>query len=104
MSTLREKDLASTTRQAMNSLAERCDWILCHLDVDSIDPLTMPAVNFPAPNGLRFEEIKSIIAAAQNTRKLELFELAGYNPTFDPNRACAKNLAQLASEIFERER
>ena len=99
-SAMREKEAASTISSAIDSLAGHCDWLLCHLDIDSIDPRIMPAVNFPAMNGLNLDEIRSIVDAADRTGKMKLFELAGYNPTLDPQGISAMRLTQLVSDAF----
>jgi arginase len=88
-STLREEGITPTVNFVATSLADRCDWIICHLDVDSLDPRIMPAVNFP----------EAIVGAVQRTGKLKLFELAGYNPILDPDQTSAKQLVTLASDI-----
>jgi len=82
------------------TLAERCDWILCHLDVDSIDPTIIPAVNFPEPNGLTLEETKAIFNSVKATGKLKLFELTAYNPYLDPGEATATKLIELMSDLL----
>jgi arginase family enzyme len=99
-STLLKTGIGPTVNSATSSLAGRCDWLICHLDVDSIDPQAMPAVNFPAPDGLGFEEIKEIVGAVRKTGKLKLFEVAGYNPDLDGNRTCATKLVALVSDIL----
>jgi arginase len=99
-STLREEGITPTANFAAVSLADRCDWIVCHLDVDSLDPTIMPAVNFPEKSGLTLEEAKAIVSAVQRTGKLTLFELAGYNPTLDADGTSAKRLVTLASDIL----
>lgn len=81
-------------------LADRCDWITCHLDVDSIDPSFMPAVNFPEPGGLSPEEVKTMVQALRGTGKLRVFDLTAYNPTIDQNGTSAARLLELVSEIL----
>lgn len=98
--TLRNEGITSTVNLAATSLADRCDWITCHLDVDSLDPKMMPAVDFPEQNGLTFEEAKAIVRAVLGTGKLKLFELAGYDPTLDRNRTCAIRLIRLLFDMF----
>jgi arginase len=98
--TVRKEGMKSTMNLAASSLADRCDWIICHLDVDSIDPKIMPAVNFPAQDGLSLDEVKGIVGAVQRTGKLKLFELAGYNPDLDRNGSCATKLVKLVSAIL----
>jgi len=97
---VRKEGLESTVKLAVSSLADQCDWIAFHLDVDSIDPTVIPAVNFPAPNGLTLKETQAIVDAVERTGKLKLFELAGYNPDLDPNHTCATTLVKLMSDMF----
>jgi arginase len=99
-STLRKKGINPTVNSAVSVLADRCGWIICHLDVDALDPKIMAAVNFPAPDGLRIKETQAIVGAVKRTGKLKLLELAGYNPDLDPNRTCATRLVKLASELL----
>jgi arginase len=98
--TLHKNGVPSSSNLAISSLADKCDCLACHLDVDCIDPGLMPAVNFPAQAGLTLEETKAIVKLVQRTGKLKLFELAGYNPTLDPNRTCALKLGRFTSETF----
>jgi len=97
---LREKGVESTVGSAALQLADRCDWIACHLDADSIDPMIIPAVNFPARDGLTLEETRNVVDAVQRTGKLKLFELAGYNSDLDHNRVSATRLVKLTADLF----
>jgi len=99
-STLHKEGITLTVNPAASSLADRCDWIMCHLDVDSIDPKIIPAVDFPAPNGLSIEETKAILGAVKGTGRMKMFELAGYNPILDANRTCASKLVDLVSDTL----
>jgi len=99
-SAIRKEGIKSTVNPAISSLADRCDSIVCHLDVDSIDPTIIPAVNFPAQDGLSLEETKAIIGAIEETGKLKLLELAGYNADLDQSRACARTLVRLVHDTL----
>ncbi len=85
---------------AARYLADRCDWLICHLDVDSIDSSLMPAVNFPQPGGLSFEEVKTIVGALRDTGKLKVFDLTAYNPRLDHDDASANRLLAFIEEIL----
>jgi len=100
VSVLHRDGVAATADAAISTLAERCDWILCHLDVDSLDPTIIPAVNFPEPNGLTLEETKAIVDSVKATRKLKLLELTAYNPGLDPARTTATKLIELTSNLL----
>lgn len=97
---IRKEGVTPAVNSAISSLVSRCDWIACHLDVDSLDPEFMPAVNFPEPGGLTVEEAKTIVSALIQTRKMKLFELAGYNASLDPSRACALKLVNTIAETL----
>jgi arginase len=99
-SSVKKEGILNTATQAADYLADHCDWITCHLDVDSLDPSVMPAVNFPEPNGLTFKEMRTVIATLRNTEKLKVFNLTAYNPLLDQNGAAADNLLEFVSEIF----
>ena len=72
-------------REAAEYLADRSDWIICHLDVDSIDPSIISAVNFREKGGSTLKEVSNVINALQKTEKMKVFNLTTYNPTLDPN-------------------
>lgn len=54
------------------------------IDTDAFDPLVMPAVNFPVPNGLSLDAVASLIEALVSKRIPILgFDWMEYNPEFD---------------------
>ncbi len=87
---------------AAHNLAERCDWIVCHLDVDVIDPRTIPAVNFPTPgDALTMEEVVTIVKSLRDTGKLKVFNLTAYNPMMDNyNYECGTKILKLVSNAI----
>ena len=66
--------------EAAAYLAGRCDWIICHLDVDAIDPEIIPSVNFPEPGGLSINEVKTLVEKLKGTGKLRVFNLTATTP------------------------
>jgi len=73
-----------TAQTIAHNIADRCDWIVCHLDLDVIDPRIMPAVNFPTSGeALIMEDVVTIIRRLRNTNKLRVFNIAAYNPMMD---------------------
>ncbi len=99
-SAVRKQGVSKVAEDAASYLADRCDWITCHLDVDSIDPSFIPAVNFPEPGGLSLEEVKTVVEALRGTGKLRVFDLTAYNPTMDQNGTSAAKLLELVSEVL----
>jgi arginase len=96
----RSEGLAKVAKDTANYLSERCDWIVCHLDVDAIDPEFNPGVNFPEPGGLSTVDVITIMRALQRTNKLRVFNLTAYNPLFDRNAKSLNTLLNLVAELF----
>lgn len=95
-----EMGVQKVAREAAEYLADRSDWIICHLDVDSIDPSIISAVNFREKGGLTLKEVSNVIDALQKTEKMKIFNLTAYNPTLDPDQDSGRKLVKLTSDII----
>lgn len=81
------------------SLAKQSDWIICHFDVDALDPAIMPAVNYPCKDGLAPEDVNTVVAALGKTGKLRAFNLTAYNSTLDKDGRCGKTILDLVAKL-----
>jgi arginase len=81
------------------TLAKQSDWIICHFDLDALDPAIMPAVNYPCRNGLAPEDINTVVAALSKTGKLRAFNLTAYNSTLDKDGRCGKTILDLVDKL-----
>ncbi len=81
------------------TLAKQSDWIICHLDVDAIDPTIISAVNYPCRNGLAPEDVNTVVAALSKTGKLRAFNLTAYNSTLDKDGECGKTILDLVAKL-----
>jgi arginase len=99
-STAHNEGVPKVAAEAAAYLADHSDWITCHLDVDSIDPTIIPAVNYPEPGGLTLEEVKTVVMALRRTGKLKVFNLTAYNPTLDQDQTSAQKLLTLVAELM----
>ena len=81
------------------TLAKQSDGIICHFDVDAIDPAIIPAVNYPCKNGLTPEDVNTVVAALSKTGKLRAFNLTAYNPTLDKDSRCGKTILDLIAKL-----
>jgi arginase len=96
-----EIGISKVAREAASYLAERSDWVICHLDVDSIDPSVLAATNYhEAGQGLSLAEVRSIVDELYATSKLRVFNLAAYNPILDHDHESGRLLVSLISDIF----
>jgi len=97
-----EIGVSKVAKEAARHLADHSDWIICHLDVDSIDNSIISAINFPEKgNGLTLDEVRNIARELRHTGKLKVFDLAAYNPIQDRNQQSSRTLLKLMSEIFQ---
>ena len=101
-SRVRRNGTEETGQTVARDLAERCDWIICHLDLDVIDPRVIPAVNFPASGeALVMEDVVMIIRRLCGTGKLRVLNIAAYNPLMDNyNYECGTKILKLVSNTI----
>jgi arginase len=92
---------ADVAGEAARHLDNRSDWIVCHLDVDVVDPGLIPSVNYPAPDGLTIEETSMVIRKLVETGKMRALELAAYNPSKDRGAASAKRIIELLKTVLD---
>jgi arginase len=97
---VRSVGVAEVARDTANYLNDRCDWIICHLDVDAIDPEFNPGVNFPEPSGMSPIEVTTIVRTLQRTGKLRVFNLTAYNPLLDRDGRSRDTVLNLVEELF----
>jgi arginase len=88
-----EQALARVTKNGLEGF-----WI--HLDVDVLDDTLMPAVDYRMKDGLSYEELSRLLAAAFATQKVMGLTLTIYNPNLDPQRAIARKLVTELLEIL----
>jgi arginase len=58
-------------------------WI--HLDVDVLDDTIMPAVDYRLPDGLRWDELTTVLRLAISSGRAVGLEVTIFNPTLDPD-------------------
>ncbi len=98
---VRKRGARAVGLEAAKYLADRSDWIACHLDVDVVDPVSILAVNYPAPDGLRPSEVSVIISALAKTGKLRALDIAAYNPSLDDDGSSAAAVVNIVKEGFQ---
>lgn len=97
---VRKTGAAGVGEEAARHLENRSDWIVCHLDVDVIDPELIPSVNYPTPGGLTIEETTKIVKTQMKTEKMKVLELAAYNAGKDRRGSSAKKIVEIVKTIF----
>jgi arginase len=99
---LKKRGVAAESTASSKWLSDRCDWIVCHLDVDVMDPMWMPSVNYPTPNGITPDEAVRLIASFVATGKLAVLDVAAYNAGLDREGKSARVVVDVLSRAFQR--
>ena len=95
---IKKSGASEVADEAARHLANRSDWIVCHLDVDVVDPSLIPAVNYPTTGGLTIEEATTVIRALYKTEKMKVLEVTAYNPALDRDGDSARAIARLIGD------
>jgi arginase len=81
-----------------NGGADAGFWI--HLDADVLDDAIMPAVDYRLPGGLSWDELAATLTVAIQSQRAVGMEVTIYNPTLDPDRACARGLVRVVGDAL----
>lgn len=68
-------------------------WI--HVDVDVLDPSIMSAVDDPQPDGLSWDELRTVLRLAAGSQKAVGIQVALYNPDMDGDGASGRGLVSV---------
>jgi arginase len=98
---VRKMGAKKVSAEVAKRLSDRSDWIVCHLDVDVVDPNSILAVNYPTPGGLKPAEASAIIRSINATGKLKVLDVAAYNASLDDDGSSAAAVVGLVRESFE---
>jgi arginase len=89
---LRTLGLTPALTLALQQVTAHTAGFWLHLDVDVLDDVIMPAVDYRQPNGLQWAELAQVLKACLSTNKIIGMDVTIFNPTLDPNGAIAKDL------------
>ena len=98
MSDIERLGIVRVCDEAFAYMSERTDAFVLSFDIDAVDPMVAPAVDYPEPGGLTFREAMVIMEFASQAQKLALFELVEANPTKD----CDDKTSKLAVRLLHR--
>jgi arginase len=90
---LRRVGAAEAARAAIEHLCRPdLDGFWIHLDVDVLDDAIMPAVGYRLPDGLSWDELEIILAAAMRSGRARGINITIFEPPLDKNGAIAREL------------
>jgi arginase len=88
-------------RKAFAHVAERTDAVVLTFDIDVLDPVFAPAVDYPEVGGLSSREGAVIMERAHQLQTLALVELVELNPTKDREHQTLRLAGQLLHRLIE---
>jgi arginase len=97
---VRRLGISEAANRAVEHLAARDIvgfWI--HLDVDVLSDAIMPAVDYRMPDGLSFDELKTVLAAATSSGRAVGLEVTIYNPRLDRDGKAGRGLVDTIASI-----
>lgn len=97
---VQRKGGARTAKDALAHLHAETREFVIHLDCDVVSEEEFPAVNVPASDGLRMEDLRAALAEAVCSKNLLGLDVAQYNPDKDADGSGAKKLVDLLVEAL----
>jgi len=88
-------------REAFAVVSERTDAVVVSFDIDVLDPVFAPGVDYPELGGLSTLEGAVILEHAHQLEKLALVELVEVNPAKDPEQITLRVAGQLLHRLIE---
>ena len=71
-----------------------------HIDVDVVDPVDMPAVNYPSPDGPSLAEIAAAVASLHATGRVIALSLSSWNPALSGADTAATATRRIAAPFL----
>ena len=84
---------------ALDAIEAESFWL--HLDLDVLSSDAFPAVDYPQPEGLGWDQLDSLASAAALDRRCQGVSVVIYNPDLDPDRTAAGSLIDFISRLIE---
>jgi arginase len=91
---IREIGPERAARESLEHLAGG-DSLWIHLDLDALDESELPAVSYPQPQGLSWEELEEMLGILVSEGEPVGISVADFNPDLDRDGAYAKRIVEL---------
>jgi len=104
---LRRIDAATVAADPMAAGERAAAWLVgaaggvwLHLDVDVLDPMSLPAVTYPQPRGLHWDQLAGLLEPLARSPRLLGVSVADFRPDLDPDGEFATRLVGLLDGIL----
>jgi len=92
---------ADPIRIAAEACASLPDPWWFHLDLDVLSTEALPAIDYPQPGGIGWDELEAVATTAMGTDPRG-WDITIYNPDLDPDRVHARRIIDFIGSVFER--
>jgi arginase len=96
---LRAAGVGMTVKRWLDQFQHKPGRFWFHLDWDVLSSEEMPAVSYPQPGGLAWDELAEIARAAIHAEHLLGIDLTVYNPERDPDRTAARGIVSFMQDV-----
>ena len=96
---LRERGARQAGEEAAALLAARPSWL--HIDLDVLDESALPAVSYPQPLGLGWDELEQLVRPLVAAGPIGI-SVADFNPERDPDGVFAARVVDLLASLLGR--
>jgi arginase len=95
---VRRLGIARAARRAVDHLARIPNGFFIHLDADVVSDDLMPAVDYRLPDGLTWDELRTVLQIALTSGRAVGLEVTIYNPSLDVGGESGRGLARTLVE------
>ena len=104
---LRRIDAATVTVDPVGAGARAASWLAdtgrgawLHIDLDVLDPSSLPAVTYPQPNGLDWDQLTAVVEPLGRSPRLLGVSIADFRPDLDPTGDQAARIVGLLEQTL----
>jgi arginase len=94
------EDPAAAGRRAAGLLADTGAGSWLHLDLDVLDPRSMPAVTYPEADGPDWDQLTALLLPLARSPRLLGVSVADFRPDLDPDGVHARRIVHLLARIL----
>ena len=98
--TLCNENIENLTRSVLSRLQRGSNGWWLHVDLDVLSTDSLPAVDYPQPGGLNWEQLEKLTTTALGTDHNVGWNVTIYNPDLDPDSRFAKRIVQYLASVI----
>ena len=96
---LQARGAAATGDEARRALEIEADRVWLHIDLDVLDQSELPAVSYPQPGGIGWDDLAALVAPLAGSPQLAGVSVADLNSDLDRDGAYARRVVDLLASV-----